>query len=361
MLVHGHHHPLHRHVQTLGRRLDDAQVGLVRDQPVQLVAIQAVRAQGFVDHRIQRLHRMLEDLVAGHQHAHAGVLLLGLEADRDTHRIPQQFLLAAVGVHVGAEDAGLRIGLEHHRAGAVAEQHAGAAIVPVQHPGQGLGADHQRGLRRTGADELVGDGQRVDEAGAGRVDVEGRAAGGAQLVLQQAGRGREDQVRRGGAEHDQVEVSGADAGRFHRAHRGVVGEVRGGLALGGDVALADAGAGDDPLVAGVHELGQVGVGQHLLRQVAAGTGDAGMDATFGLAHARTPGEPPRRGRPVTIARRTCGRPTPRAAACGKRGMQKRQRPRQWRGRASCGNPGLAAAAHSSSTTLVFGAMTCLPR
>ena len=47
---------------------------------------------------------------------------------------------------------------------------------------------------------------------------------------------------------------GVDAGGFQRPHGGVVGEVAGGLAFGGDVPLADAGAGDDPLVAGVDEL-----------------------------------------------------------------------------------------------------------
>ena len=64
-----------------------------------------------------------------------------------------------------------------------------------------------------------------------------------------------------------------DAGGFQRAHGGVVGEVAGGLAFGGDVALADAGARGDPFVAGIDELRQVVVGQHLFRQIAAGAGD----------------------------------------------------------------------------------------
>ena len=131
-------------------------------------------------------------------------------------------------------------------------------------------------LRGAGPDELVGDRQRVDEARAGGIDVERRAAVGAEAVLQQAGGGREDQVRRGGAEHDQVELGRLRRRRLPaRATRGVVGQVAGGLAFGGDVALADAGARGDPLVAGVDELREVVVGQHLFRQVAAGTGDAG--------------------------------------------------------------------------------------
>ena len=44
------------------------------------------------------------------------------------------------------------------------------------------------------------------------------------------------------------------AGGRHRLLRGLDREVGGDLALGGEVALADAGALDDPLVGGVDEL-----------------------------------------------------------------------------------------------------------
>ena len=129
-------------------------------------------------------------------------------------------------------------------------------------------------------------------------------------------------------------------------------------AFGGDMAFADAGAGDDPLVAGVDQLGHVLVGQHPFRQVAAGAGDAGVDATFGLTHARTP------GRPFTITR--LGRDMLELEG-GDRdvrinpGCRNADGRTSWRGRASSCDYDLAAAGHSSSTTLVFGAMTCLPR
>src|SRR5690606_14029011 len=133
--------------------------------------------------------------------------------------------------------------------------------------------DHQHGLRIAGLDELVGDRERVEEARTGGVDVERAATGHAQAVLQQAGRGREDQVRRGGADDDQVELVGAAAGGFQRAYRRVERQVHGGFAFRGDVALTDAGARGDPFVAGVDDLRQVVVGQHLAGQVAAGSGD----------------------------------------------------------------------------------------
>jgi hypothetical protein len=56
--------------------------------------------------------------------------------------------------------------------------------------------------------------------------------------------------------------------------RGVERKIAGRLAVGGAAALADAGARGDPLVGGVDELFEIGVGDDLLRQVAAGAGDA---------------------------------------------------------------------------------------
>jgi len=55
---------------------------------------------------------------------------------------------------------------------------------------------------------------------------------------------------------------------------GVEREVARGLAVRGAAALADAGARGDPLVARVDELLEIGVGDDLFRQVAAGAGDA---------------------------------------------------------------------------------------
>ena len=55
------------------------------------------------------------------------------------------------------------------------------------------------------------------------------------------------------AHDDQVDVLDADAGILHRLAAGGRGEVGGVLALGGDVALPDAGALHDPLVGRVDE------------------------------------------------------------------------------------------------------------
>ena len=60
-------------------------------------------------------------------------------------------------------------------AGAVSEQHAGAAVGPVEDAREGLRADHQRALVGAALQEIVGGRQRKDEAGADRLQVERRA------------------------------------------------------------------------------------------------------------------------------------------------------------------------------------------
>src|SRR6185437_6324955 len=150
VLVDGDDHLFHWHVEALGGGFDDAHVGGL---------------EGFVHQRVERLHRNLEHLAPAHLDAHAMVLLV-LEAHRNTDRVVQQVLVAAVGVQARGKDAGLVGGFEHHRARAVAEQHAGLALAPVDHAGEGFGAHDQRAFHLPGAHEVVGDAQRVHEAGA---------------------------------------------------------------------------------------------------------------------------------------------------------------------------------------------------
>jgi hypothetical protein len=102
-----------------------------------------------------------------------------------------------------------------------------------------------------GADHGVGHGQRVDEAAADRLHVEGRAAGDAQLVLQDAGRRREHHVRRRRRDDDQVDVGRLAAGSLERVPGGLRAEVAGRDVGSGEVARADAGAFDDPVIGGL--------------------------------------------------------------------------------------------------------------
>ncbi len=164
-------------------------------------------------------------------------------------------------------------GAQHDCAGAVAEQHAGAAIVPVEDAREGLGADHQHRVRLAAAQEVVGGRQRIDEAGADGLDIERSAAMDAQIVLHPGGGGGKCLVGRGGGQHDQVDGAGGDSGLGQRRVGSLGGEIGRQLAVGRDIALADAGALADPFVGSIEALRQFGVGQHLGRQIAAAAGD----------------------------------------------------------------------------------------
>jgi hypothetical protein len=59
--------------------------------------------------------------------------------------------------------------------------------------------------------------------------------------------------------------------------RGVEREIAGRFAVGGAAPLADAGPRGDPLVGRVDDFLEIGVGDDLFRQVAAGAGDARVD------------------------------------------------------------------------------------
>ena len=66
---------------------------------------------------------------------------------------------------------------------------------------------------------------------------------------------------------------GGDAGGGERALGGVRRQVGGQFAVGRDVTLADAGAGDDPVVGRIELAGEFGVGEDPFRQIGAAADD----------------------------------------------------------------------------------------
>jgi hypothetical protein len=54
--------------------------------------------------------------------------------------------MAAIGVQLGGQDAWLLRSAHDDGAGAVAEQHAGGAILEIEDAGEHFGADHQHVL-----------------------------------------------------------------------------------------------------------------------------------------------------------------------------------------------------------------------
>jgi hypothetical protein len=151
---------------------------------------------------------------------------------------------------------------EHDRTGAVAEQHAGRAIGVVENARHHVGTDDERVFDRTGGDELATDGERIGEGRTRGADVEAPGVRGADLVLQQARRAREEHVGRDRADDDELDVARRQAGAPDRLEGGLLGQIGGADAGIDDVALADPGALQDPLVGGVDHLLEIVIGQH---------------------------------------------------------------------------------------------------
>jgi hypothetical protein len=200
-----------------------------------------------------------------------------------TGRHPQQFLVAAVGAQPAVDDARFVRRFQHHRAGAVAEQDAGTAILPVDDAGEGVRSDHQRPPRRPVRMKRSGDVHGVDEAGADRLHVEGGAAVTTQTMLQLSGDAGKNMIRRGGAQDDQIDSARLQPRRLQRSAGRLFGQIAGRLIGCGDMALLDSGALDDPVCRGVDQLFEIGVCQHFFRQVAAGSNDSGVVQSACLA------------------------------------------------------------------------------
>ena len=150
-------------------------------------------------------------------------------------------------------------------------------------------------------EEVVGDGQGVDEARADRLDVERRALGDAEAALNAHGGSGKGSIRRGGRAHHEIDIDRVDAGAHEGLARGGNAEVGGQLAVLGDVALLDAGALLDPRVAGIDAARQIVIGHDALWQMGADAADHGSNECHVSPH---PCARPKLGR--AIARTSCG-------------------------------------------------------
>src|SRR3954468_2906399 len=261
------HELLGRQPELVGRGGEDPDVRLVGDEEVDVVDGQP----GVGDRLARRLDhaadRVAVDLAA--LHAQHGVRPLGVEH---------------VGLGgVGAEDEAAAADLElaardDHRAGAVAEEHRRPAVVVVGDARERLGAADEHDARAAGLDLGGGLVERVDEAGAGGVDVDGARALGPERERDVRGDARRHAVGRDRRDDDLVYLVRRAAGVVERGGAGAGRKLGERLVGGDDVALADAGAAHDPLVGRVEALDDLGVADHALGQRGADAEDAGGQA-----------------------------------------------------------------------------------
>ena len=170
--LHGRHDLLRRDAKLVRAVVDDALVRLMRDEPVDVGGGVAGGAEGVLDHVGDHRNRMLEHRAPFHPQ-----MPDRLRRGRTAVDIQFRFV-TPVGTQMSGQDAailaraGLLLRFHHDGTRAVAEQHAGGAVVPVENARERLGPDDQSTLVGSSAEKSVGDRQRVDKARAYGLQIE---------------------------------------------------------------------------------------------------------------------------------------------------------------------------------------------
>ena len=287
MLGHGQQNLFHGKFEFFGGALDDADIGLVGHQPIEV----GLGHTSFVQHRtcraFQHAHGQFEHALAVHfQHRIAqNLAVLHMSGNA------QQAHMLAVGMDIGGQNAGRVRGFQHHSTRTIAKQHAGGAVFEIQQTGKHFCADHQSTAGIAGANHGVGHAQRVNESGAHRLHIKRRSACDAccvgielrQFVLQDAGGGGEHHVGRGGGDDDEVNVLGPLACGLQSVFAGLKGQIAAENTIRSKVPSANASSLDDPFVRAFHpisgELGdQIGIAQAARGKIGACTGNTGINS-----------------------------------------------------------------------------------
>ena len=158
---------IHGHIQLLGHRLQNPQIGLVGDDQIDVVSGQPVSFEGLFGDIGHRSDGLFEKPIAFHGQdigfrgriaKHFRQVVVSLDG---MEQIPEP----AIGLDVGGKDAAVPIpALEHDGSGAVAQQNAGAAVFPVDDGGEPFGSDDQYMLGLAQTDAVVGLLEGVDES-----------------------------------------------------------------------------------------------------------------------------------------------------------------------------------------------------
>src|SRR4029079_19154270 len=167
---------------------------------------------------------------------------------------------------------------------AVAEEDARAPVLRIGHARERLAPDDEHVVEVAGGQQRRAHDELVDEPGAAGVEVEGPAPHAEAVAHERAGVG--DQLLGGrGGDDEEIDGVGGESGVLDRSGAGLDGQGRGRLTRTGDPPLADAGALDDPLVAGVDALLEVGVGEALVGKRRAPSCDGRPHAQATRSHA----------------------------------------------------------------------------
>ena len=273
---------MRRELEGARHRVGDAHVRLVRHEHVEVVDRHTGAVECLAGDLGHLERRPAEHGVAVHpQRRHLRVV--HLEDVRPRLVLPDQVELRAVGAPDDGADA-LDVGGADHRGPCpVGEDERRTSVGRVGDVGESLDPDGQDVLRASRPHHVGRERDAETEPGARRRDVEGCCRGAAEL-LGDEGRDRWGLQQVGDRCHDDaVDLAGLDAGALERRTGRRDTHHLDGLVRFREAALDDAGAGADPLVAGVDVLTDLGV-----RDDSAGTvaGDAIDPCVCGALHRR---------------------------------------------------------------------------
>src|SRR6266436_2412313 len=128
-------------------------------------------------------------------------------ATRTAARHEQNIAVLAVAADVSGDDTVRAATMtQNGSASAIPKKDAGVAIGPVRDRCQFLGPDHEHRVVCMGGDELLCDLQAEQEPSARCGNVEASSVGGPDLLLNEAGRGREKHVGSGRCHDNEIDL-----------------------------------------------------------------------------------------------------------------------------------------------------------
>ena len=165
--------------------MHDANVGLVRHQPIDIYSCFTCFGQHSPRGIFQHTHGQLEHRLA--VHFQCGVTQHLPTTDRARHA--QNARVFAVCMDVSCQNTGARAivftALQHHSARAITKQHAGGAVIEVEDAREHLSAHHQCFAGGPSLDERVSHRQRINKAAAHRLNIKRCTTGATRLTTRQ--------------------------------------------------------------------------------------------------------------------------------------------------------------------------------
>ena len=177
-------------------------------------------------------------------------------------------------------------------ASTISKEDAGIPVGPVDDAREFVCANDKHGFIGAGGNVLTRRLHTEQEAGAGCGKVEAYCIHCADLGLDEAGRIWKEHIRRAGRADDQIDLFGTDFGVLDRGLGRAGRKIACRLLRTSNAAFADAGAGLNPLIAGLNQLLKVGISHHAVRGIAAGANDGSRPDGTARKGIRWHGTPP---------------------------------------------------------------------